>query len=50
MIAARDSFGPWAQGLDHAERLARVRSLRATVRPLTDPLGVQLAGLLHQAG
>jgi hypothetical protein len=26
-----DAFGPWAPGLDPAERLARLRSLRALV-------------------
>ncbi|GEO42144.1 hypothetical protein SAE02_62920 [Skermanella aerolata] len=32
-----DQFGPWMQGLDPAERLARLRSLRALVQLLAGP-------------
>jgi hypothetical protein len=32
-----DSFGPWAEGLDPAERLARYRSLRALCQIFAGP-------------
>ncbi|MCJ2039556.1 hypothetical protein MKK55_11475 [Methylobacterium sp. J-059] len=32
MIAPADQFGPWRNGIDPAERLARLRSLRAIAR------------------
>lgn len=32
MIPAARAFGPWTTGIDPAERLARLRSLRAIVR------------------
>jgi hypothetical protein len=31
-MSTPDSFGPWSAGLDDAERLARLRSLRALVQ------------------
>ncbi|MGH7089363.1 MAG: hypothetical protein ACREFQ_10740 [Stellaceae bacterium] len=31
------AFGPWAPGLDRAERLARLRAMRALVRVLVAP-------------
>lgn len=36
-MTAPDAFGPWVQGLDPAERLARLRSLRALVQLLAGP-------------
>lgn len=32
MIAAADRFGPWADGLDRAGRLVRLRAMRAIAR------------------
>lgn len=49
MIAPADRFGPWADDIDRAERLARLRSLRAIVRLTTGPRGDRLAGELHRA-
>ena len=46
MSAAPDAFGPWAPGLGPAERLARLRSLRALVQIFADashPLVIALA-------
>lgn len=48
-IPAADRFGPWSDRIDAAERLARLRSLRAIVRFSTGPRGDRLAGLLHRA-
>jgi hypothetical protein len=42
-------FGPWASDLDPAERLARIRSMRAIVRLLAGRRGADLAALLNQA-
>ncbi|GJD52699.1 hypothetical protein OPKNFCMD_5465 [Methylobacterium crusticola] len=44
-----DEFGPWRPGLDSAERLARLRSLRAIARLLTGPRGARLVEALEQA-
>ena len=49
MIPAADRFGPWADDIDRAERLARLRSLRAIVRLATGPRGEALADELHRA-
>ncbi|WP_342111262.1 hypothetical protein [Methylobacterium sp. SI9] len=49
MIAAADRFGPFADGLDPAERLARLRSMRAIVNLTTGPRGETLARALHRA-
>lgn len=49
MTGAGSAYGPWATGLDHAERLARLRSMRAIVRLSTGPRGDHLAELLHRA-
>jgi hypothetical protein len=37
MTGRPDPFGPWAPGLDPAERLARLRSLRALVQVFAGP-------------
>lgn len=49
MIAPIDQWGPFRPDIDAAERLARLRSLRAIVRLSTGPRGDRLAGLLHRA-
>ncbi|GJE29532.1 hypothetical protein [Methylobacterium organophilum] len=49
MIAPADRFGPWAPDLDHAERLARLRSLRAITHLCTGSRGDRLAAELRQA-
>lgn len=49
MIASADRFGPWSDRIDAAERLARLRSMRAIVRLTTGPRGDRLASELHQA-
>ncbi|WP_342150370.1 hypothetical protein [Methylorubrum sp. SB2] len=49
MIALTDRFGPWADDIDRAERLARLRSMRAIVRLATGPRGEALANELHRA-
>lgn len=49
MIAPADRFGPWSDRIDAAERLARLRSLRAIVRLTTGPRGDRLASELHRA-
>jgi hypothetical protein len=36
-MSAPDSFGPWVADLDPAERLARMRSLRALVQVFCGP-------------
>jgi len=46
---ALDQWGPFATDLDPAERLARLRSLRALARVLVGPGGQTLADLLHRA-
>jgi hypothetical protein len=37
MTQRPDQFGPWVEGLDPAERLARLRSLRALVQAFAGP-------------
>jgi hypothetical protein len=37
MTGRPDQFGPWADGIDSAERLARFRSLRALVQVFAGP-------------
>lgn len=49
MIAPADEFGPWARDLDPAERLARLRSLRAIVRLSCGPRGETLGDELQRA-
>ncbi|WP_342148160.1 hypothetical protein [Methylorubrum sp. SB2] len=49
MIPADARFGPWSDHIDAAERLARLRSLRAIVRLTTGPRGEALADELHRA-
>lgn len=46
-IAPPDRWGPFADGIDPAERLARLRSLRAIVRLTTGPRGDTLAHALR---
>lgn len=48
-IPARDSWGPFARGLDRAERVARLRELRAVVRLTCGPRGEPLAWHLRAA-
>lgn len=49
MTQTKDHFGPWRPDIEPAERLARLRSMRAIVRILTGPRGNELAGHLHKA-
>lgn len=49
MIALADRFGPWSDRIDAAERLARLRSLRAITRLCCGPRGDRLADELHRA-
>lgn len=49
MIRPCDQFGPWAAGLDTAERRARLRSLRQTARLLIGPRGAEFCHLLAKA-
>lgn len=49
MIAAIDRWGPFADGIDNAERLARLRALRAITHLCAGPRGDRLADELHRA-
>lgn len=49
MIPGCDAWGPFARDLDHSERAARLRALRAIVHLTTGRRGDALADLLHQA-
>ena len=49
MIAPNDRFGPWSDRIDDAERLARLRSLRALARVFCGPRGADLCRLLARA-
>lgn len=49
MIRPSAAYGSWATGLNPAERLARLRSLRAITRAYLGPRGQQLADCLHRA-
>ncbi|MBE7203344.1 MAG: hypothetical protein INR70_36875 [Parafilimonas terrae] len=49
MIRPCDQFGPWAAGLDAAERRARLRAMRALVRVHCGPRAADLVRLLAQA-
>ena len=49
MISAADQFGPCALDLDPAERLARLRSMRAIVCLSCGQRGETFADLLRQA-
>src|SRR3954469_17333702 len=48
--AMPDAFGPWAAGLDPAERLARLRSLRALVQVFAGPTHSLVAALAQAEG
>ncbi|GMA78132.1 hypothetical protein [Methylorubrum aminovorans] len=48
-IPTADRFGPWSDRIDAAERVARLRSLRAIVRLTTGPRGKRLGDLLYRA-
>ncbi|WP_152276436.1 hypothetical protein [Methylorubrum populi] len=48
-IPTADRFGPWSDRIDAAERVARLRSLRAIVRLTTGPRGERLGDLLYRA-
>ena len=49
MIAPADRFGPWRDGIDTVERVARLRSLRAIARLTLGPRGVAFADALYRA-
>lgn len=44
-----DQFGPWSVNIEPAERLARLRSLRAMARLIAGPTGAILVDRLRQA-
>jgi hypothetical protein len=48
-ISAADQWGPFADGLDPAERLARLRSMRAITHLCCGPRGDDLARELRLA-
>ena len=47
MIAPCDQFGPWRDGIDPAERLARLRSMRAIAHLCLGPRGDALTDALR---
>lgn len=49
MIPPIDRWGPFADDISSAERLARLRSLRATTHLCAGPRGVRLAAELRWA-
>lgn len=49
MIAACDAFGPWRPDIDPAERLARLRSMRAIARLCLGPRGEAFTESLRRA-
>ena len=49
MIPASDTWGPFARGLDPAERTACLRCLRAIVHLTAGPRGAALVALLRRA-
>lgn len=49
MIPALDQWGPFRPDIDPAERLARLRSLRAITRLCCGPRGERLANELNRA-
>lgn len=49
MIPLSDQWGPFRDGLDAGERLARLRSLRALARVHCGPRGADLVALLARA-
>lgn len=49
MIPPQDAFGPWRPDIDPAERLARLRSMRAITRLTLGPRGETFAEALRQA-
>jgi len=49
MTTTAPTFGPWESAITAAERLARLRSMRALVRVLVGPKGSDLAAALRQA-
>lgn len=49
MIPAADRWGPFANGLEPGERVARLRSLRAIAQLLLGPRGVELRAHLCRA-
>ena len=49
MMAGVDRWGPFSDGLDHAEQRARLRALRQMARLLIGPRGADLCRLLAQA-
>lgn len=49
MIPFRNAFGPWRPDIDPAERLTRLRSMRAIARLTLGPRGEAFAETLRQA-
>lgn len=49
MIPASSAFGPWRPDIEPAERLARLRSLRAITRLHLGPRGTAFAEALRRA-
>ncbi|SOR30302.1 conserved protein of unknown function [Methylorubrum extorquens] len=49
LIPSADRWGPFAEGLDPAERCARLRTLRSIVHLLIGPRAGQLRALLKEA-
>ncbi len=49
LIPPADRWGPFADSLDPAERLARLRSLRAIAHLCLGPRGDAFAGALHRS-
>ena len=49
MMTTADRWGPFADGIDAAERRARLRALRQTARLLAGPRATALCQLLAQA-
>lgn len=49
MIPARNAFGPWRPDIDPAERLARLRSMRAIARLTLGPRGEAFTETLRRA-
>lgn len=49
MIPAADQWGSFAEGIDHAEQRARLRSLRALAKVYAGPRAADVCRLLAQA-
>ncbi|QEE37615.1 hypothetical protein [Methylobacterium sp. WL1] len=49
MIALQNAFGPWRPDVDPAERLARLRAMRAIARVTLGPRGDAFTETLRKA-